>query len=225
MINSALQMIAKSPLQALNKHMFEVGKSIQKLQEFLDYAACEDWENAEKSYNEICYFERAGDQCKREFRLSLHCRLFTVLPRNDLLSLIAVQDSIPNQVKDITGLMLGRSIVFPKALLPEFKILISHAVAACDLAKLLIEKFVEWVESGCAEKNLSKVEDCITELDRMEHQSDIDQVLLRRKLYAVENELRSIDVMFLYQIVERIGSLADCAENIGDRIIILIAHR
>ena len=33
-----------------------------------------------------------------------------------------------------------------------------------------------------------------------------------------------IDVMFLYEVITRIGSLADRAENLGDGVLLLLAY-
>jgi hypothetical protein len=51
------------------------------------------------------------------------------------------------------------------------------------------------------------------------------QIKLRSELLAIENDLNPVDVMFLYQIIEWIGDLADLAERVGSRLEILLARK
>jgi len=51
------------------------------------------------------------------------------------------------------------------------------------------------------------------------------QIKLRSDLLAIENDLNPVDVMFLYQIIEWIGDLADLSERVGSRLEILLARK
>ena len=46
----------------------------------------------------------------------------------------------------------------------------------------------------------------------------------RKDLLALESELSPVDVMFLYQIIDWVGDLADLAERVGARLEILLAR-
>ena len=65
----------------------------------------------------------------------------------------------------------------------------------------------------------------INQLDEIEDDTDGMQIKLRSDLLAIENDLNSVDVMFLYQIIEWIGDLADLAERVGARLEILLARK
>jgi uncharacterized protein Yka (UPF0111/DUF47 family) len=50
------------------------------------------------------------------------------------------------------------------------------------------------------------------------------QVKLRAEIFAIEQDLSPVDVMFLYRIIELIGDVADMAERIGRRLEQLLSH-
>jgi hypothetical protein len=51
------------------------------------------------------------------------------------------------------------------------------------------------------------------------------QIALRKDLLALERDLNPVDVMFLYQIIDWVGDLADLAERVGARLEILLARK
>jgi predicted phosphate transport protein (TIGR00153 family) len=51
------------------------------------------------------------------------------------------------------------------------------------------------------------------------------QIKLRKKLLGIEDTLKPVDVMFLYQIIDWVGDLADLAERVGSRLEILLARK
>ena len=64
----------------------------------------------------------------------------------------------------------------------------------------------------------------ISKLDSIEEDTDSLQINIRRQLFAIENELNPIDVMFLYKIIEWVGDLADLAERVGSRLELMLAR-
>ena len=50
------------------------------------------------------------------------------------------------------------------------------------------------------------------------------QVAIRTQLFAVENELPPVQVIFLYRIIEWVGDLADLAQRVGSRLEIMLAR-
>ena len=62
------------------------------------------------------------------------------------------------------------------------------------------------------------------ELRAIENGTDRIQVEVRRELFRLESELPPVDVMFLYQIIEWIGDVADRAQRVGNRLEQLLAR-
>ena len=64
----------------------------------------------------------------------------------------------------------------------------------------------------------------INELDKIEDDTDHQQIQLRRQLLEIEDNYKPVDVIFLYKILEWIGVLADQAQRVGSRIELMLAR-
>ena len=88
----------------------------------------------------ITELENQADVIKKEVRTHLPNSLFLPVSRGDILALIRIQDQIPNQAKDIAGIMLGRKMIIPECMQILFDELIDRCIAACLQAKHVIDE-------------------------------------------------------------------------------------
>ena len=68
------------------------------------------------------------------------------------------------------------------------------------------------------------MESLIEKLGTLENTNDQTEITLRGELFKIEKDLPPVDVMFLYDVINKIGELSDRAEQVGHRIS-LIASR
>ncbi len=183
----------------------------------------EDHAKAKDVYKEIGKLENKADTLKKKLRLDMPKSLFMPVARRDLLELLLVQDKAANQAKDISGIIVGRKMTFPKGiseLLPDY---VKRCEEACKQAKKVINELDELVETGFAGKEIEIVSSIIHELDAIEKDTDKMQVKIRTALMKMEKDLPPVDVIFHYRIIESIGEVADIAQRIGSRVEILLA--
>jgi predicted phosphate transport protein (TIGR00153 family) len=64
----------------------------------------------------------------------------------------------------------------------------------------------------------------LLELGHMESDTDVMGMALTRALFAQEDSIKPVSVMFWYQLIQWVGNLADYAEKVGDRLRLLIAR-
>ena len=64
----------------------------------------------------------------------------------------------------------------------------------------------------------------VDELGLIEDETDVMGMELTRELFAREDEMKPVSVVFWYQLIQWIGDLADYAEKIGNRLRLLIAR-
>ena len=223
-LNKLNNLFGKSPFLAIQDHMLQVHACAEALYPFYIAARDDDWVAAEQCYNKIVELENAADALKKNLRLTLPNNFFLPVPRSDLLELISIQDRIANLSKDISGLMLGRKMTIPEAISEDMGHFVSQAIAASGQAMKAIEELDELLEAGFRGREAALVENLIEELDRIEHDTDRLQISIRGKVYQFEEELPPVDVMFLYQIIQWVGELADKAQKVGSRLQILIAR-
>ncbi len=221
---SIFDVFARSPLGPLQHHMETVNETVQRLDPFFNAILQGNWQEAEILQNEISELERRADKIKKDIRLNLPNSLFLPVSRTDLLELLIEQDRIANKSKDIAGIVYGRRILIPEALALQFREYLICALAATSQANNAIHELDKLLESGFRGTEASFVEHMIHELDEIEHQSDELQIRVRRRLFELETDLQPVDVMFLYKVIQWVGELADVAQNVGERLQVLLAR-
>ena len=217
-------LFGKSPISPLQAHMTLVVACAERLQEFLDAALANDWELGSEIFDKISAKEDKADEMKRQLRLQLPKSLFMPLDRGDLLDLLSLQDRIANRSKDIAGLMLGRKMSIPEPLHQQMIDFVSSSIEANRQALKAINELDELLEVGFSGKEVDFVEKMIGELDQLEDKTDLLEQEIRLKLFGLEQDLPPIDMIFLYQVIDMIGELADLAEGVGGRLQLLLAR-
>ena len=220
---SIFGMFAESPFSALQKHM-DLGKQAAiALQNFLTSASVSDWGKASQYRQEIIDLEHAADDIKNQIRTHLPKSLFLSVSREDLLDLVYTMDGIPNTAKDISGIMVGRQMEIPNQIGEQFTAFTKAAIKASKQASAAIEKVDEVQKGGFSSNDADLLQDLVAELEQLEHENDDLEAALRNDFFKIEKDFPAVDVMFLYDIFNRIGSLADIAQTAGHILIRLVS--
>lgn len=223
--NSILGVFAKSPIKPIEKHIRMATKSCNFLVPFFTAVTEEDWSSAGKIRSKISKLERDADDLKREIRIQLPSGLFMPIDRADLLELLTQQDKIANRAKDIAGRIYGRRLTIPETLQSQFIAYVARSVDAAEKAADAINELDDLLETGFRGREVELVSNMINQLEAIEDDTDLMQISLRKDLLAIEKDLYAVDVMFLYQIIDWVGDLADLAECVGSRLEILLARK
>lgn len=222
--NPFLTLFGRSPIGPMQQHIAKAHECAAQLLPFIDALQAEDWSEAERLQQQVARLEREADKLKKDVRVHLPKSLFLPVPRSDLLELLSVQDKVANRAKDIAGLMFGRRMVIPPTLFPAFREFVQRSIDAAAQALKAMNELDELLETGFAGREVTLVERLIEELDRIEHDTDNMQIGLRSELFKLEKDWPPVDVMFLYQIIEWIGDVADRAQRVGNRLELLMAR-
>ena len=220
---SILGIFAKSPFVSLQKHM-DIGKQAAiALQNFLTSAGVSDWSKAKQYRQEIIDLEHAADDIKNQIRTHLPKSLFMSVSREDLLDLVYTMDGIPNTAKDISGIMIGRQMEITNQIAEQFSAFVEAAIKAAKQASAAIEKVDEVRRGGFSSSDADLLQDLVAELELLEHENDDLEAALRNDFFEIEKDFPAVDVMFLYDIFNRIGSLADISQTAGHILIRLVS--
>ncbi len=217
-------LIGKSPFDSLRHHMKLACRCAHLLTPLVDAVIQEDWAAAERTSADIHALESEADDFKRHIRLSLHKGLFLPVPRVEILELIKVQDRIPNILQDVAVLMIERNMSLPPDIHAPFRDLVSQALQTCEYAQDAIEELSVFFASGFSGNISDLLEKMLSKVAKMEHIADTCAVDVRGALFRLESTLPPVDVMFLYEAVTLVSRLADAAESISDRLLLMLAH-
>jgi predicted phosphate transport protein (TIGR00153 family) len=224
MANYFSKIFGTSPVDPIQEHMDTCFQAAKKLNAFFAAVVKEDWDKATEVRAEIVQLEQRADELKSQVRSNLPKNLFLPVPREDLLELLSYQDKIANRAKDVSGLVLGRKIKIPPEIQQDFLAYVSRNVDAAKKARKSIRELDELFETGFRGAEVQLVESIVAELDEIENDTDDLQAKLRAKIFAIEDTLKPVDVMFLYRLLELTGDVADRAESVGHRLELVLSH-
>ncbi len=216
-------LFGRSPIKPIQTHMETVCECVGLLREFLDSVIAEDWDKANQCGKQVVKLEKDADKKKLSIRKHLPNGLFLPVNRSDLLELLSAQDRLANRTRDITGLVWGRKMTIPESMQEKMTDYVDTAGQSSRHALQAIEELDELLSTGFSGMELKRVGDILDKLDKAEHKNDKQQIKLRAALFKLESELPPVDVMFLYQIIDKIGGLADTAQQVGSRLRLLMA--
>ncbi|MDO3387408.1 TIGR00153 family protein [Gilvimarinus sp. SDUM040013] len=222
--NPFSNMFGQSPIKPMQEHMSVAVKASSRLSDFFEAVIAGDWDKATIIQKEISDIEHQADDMKKQLRLHLPKSLFLPVPRTDLLELLSMQDRIANKAQDISGIMLGRKMSIPATLQQDFVEFVDSALHTAEQALIAINELDELLETGFSGRELDIVENMIEKLDQYERTNDALQVKIRAALFKLEANLPPVDVMFLYQVIDWIGELADRSQSVGSRLQLLLAR-
>lgn len=222
--NYISKIFGDSPVGAMQDHMDTCYRCAKELITFFEHVVSGDWDQAQCSRDKIVELEHEADEFKGQVRTQLPKSLLMPVPREDLMELMLVQDQIANRARDVSGLALGRRMELPAAIQKEFLSFVSRNVDAAKKARSSIRELDELYETGFRGAEAELVESLVHDMDQIEDDTDVMQVEIRAKLFAIEDTLPPVNVMFLYRIIELTGDIADMAERIGRRIQVLLSH-
>jgi uncharacterized protein len=217
------RLFGKSPVRPIQEHFDQATACAMALEPFFEAVIAGDWDKARDARERIIELEHAADDLKRDLRLALPSSLMMPVNRSDILDLLSMQDAIANQAKDISGLVTGRRMQIPAAMGEPYLEFLRRCLRAVIQAQKSVNELDELFESGFRGKEVDLVIAMTEELDRIENETDDQQVTLRSRLFQIERELPPVDVMFLYQIIDWTGELGDLAHRVGSRLHLLIA--
>ena len=224
MANVLANIFGASPVMPLEKHIEIAHRCAKQLRPFFAAAIGGDWDKAMEVRGRIEALEQEADDLKKEIRLNLPKSLFMPVPREDLLELLLVQDKIANRSRDVSGIVLGRRMEIPESIAEQFVDFVDRNIDATKQARKSVRELDELFTAGFRGAEVTLVEGLIEELDRIETDTDAKQAELRAALFEIEDTLKPVDAVFMYQVIELTGEIADMAERVGRRLELLLSH-
>ncbi|EXJ15960.1 TIGR00153 family protein [Imhoffiella purpurea] len=222
--NPIAALFGRSPFKPMQQHMRLVTDCIDRLPPLFDAAIEADGERLTEIGGEIKDLERSADALKHQIRQQLPRGLFMPVDRRDLLDLLDRQDLIADTANDIAGLLLQRPMPIPAPMRDGLRDLVATSTGACQEAMGIIDELDELVETGFRGPEANRVEQMAERLRQSGQRAETLTIGLARTLFQLEDGLEPVTVVFLYQLVQWIGQLADDAEKAGDQLVLLIAR-
>jgi len=224
-MKNIMSVFGRSPFVPLQMHMEKVSVCVNKIPETLELYRQEDTEGVEKISKQISKLEHEADLIKHDIRGSLPRGIFTPVNRSSILKILDIQDKIGNKSENTAILLTFKQAKkfdgFDDAL-SEFTNL---CIATFHGAEVVIERLDELLETGFGGHEAHNVHELIDKVAVLEHEVDVSQRELIRKLLKYEDSISYGDFFLWTRIIRQLSGIADSADELAAAVRLLLeAH-
>lgn len=218
MLGTILNLFGRSPFAPLQKHMEKVSACVHLLKDLFIAMEKKDYAALEGIAKEIADLEHQADITKNDIRNHLPKSLYLPIDRSQLLEILSTQDKIADAAEDIAVL----TSLKPLELLPSFKAefldFLDKNISTFDSAKSIINEMHELLESSFGGIEAEKVKSMADEVSYKEHEVDVVQIELLKKLFGRESEM-TYSTFYLWQkIFAMTADISNLSERLADRV-------
>ncbi|MPY68753.1 MAG: TIGR00153 family protein [Alphaproteobacteria bacterium] len=217
-------LFGQSPFRPLQEHMRLVVRCANEVPALFEAVHARDSDKVAEVHDRIFTLENEADEIKNQLRAHLPKSMFMPVDRRDLLEILDLQDSIADAAQDIAGMMVVRELTLPDPMRRPLMGLTRRCVDACNQLAKIMEELDELVETGFRGPESDKVMEMITELSRIESDTDVRAIELMRALFMHEEQIGAVSTIMWDRVIHWVGDLANYAERAGNRHRLLIAR-
>ena len=224
-VNSTVtSMFGKSPFKALQLHMQSVVQVTQELPGLIEALNQGDQAQVNNIKEKISKLEGSTDELKNSMRSHLPKSFFMPVDRRDLLEMLDLQDNIADNTESVANLLTLRTMEVPAGMDKPLTELSALSVEACNKASSTIAELHLLVETGFSGREADKVTRMIVELSALRSESAEKANQLCRTVFGLEDQIKPVAVFMWIKIINHIAELSHNAEQVGDRLRLLLAH-
>jgi hypothetical protein len=218
MLGTILNLFGRSPFAPLQAHMQRVSDCVHLLPSLFDALEKKNYVLVEEIANKISELEHQADLTKNDIRNHLPKSLFLPIDRTHLLEILSTQDKIADRAEDIAVL----ATLKPLELLPifsmEFKDFLKQNIDAFDSARAIIKEMHELLESSFGGIEAEKVCAMVEDVSFKEHEVDLSQVHLLKKLFQAEDSMTYTTFHLWQKICECVAGISNLSETLALRV-------
>jgi len=215
-------LFAKSPFSPLQAHMEKVVKCVHKMNDLFTAYLKGNFEQINQLAEEISELEHMADLTKNEIRNNLPKGIFLAINRSDLLEILSLQDTIADKAEDIAVLMTLKRLETLPDIEPDLTNFLNKNIEIVEETHKVIREMDELLEATFGGREAEKVKLMIENIAFMEHEADIMQRTLLKKLFAREDSLPYSSFFLWISILQAVASLGNTSEKLGNRIRMLL---
>ena len=211
----------KSPFENLQKHADKV-KECAKL--FMEASACHinaDYEKFELLTDHVARLESEADDIKRNIRNHQPYGILMPVDKFQFFLYVKEQDNVMDDVEEALFWLSFRQQNIKKEVAADFQQLVESVIKSVEKLPELVRLAAIFFRTR-SEENRKKVKSIIYDIRQGEHEADLLERELKAFIFKSINN--AIEVFYLIRLVEKIGEIADHAENAADRMRGMIAR-
>lgn len=210
-----------SPFAGIQEHSEKVKECAWAFQQAMECYMADDCHVFDEHAANVSQMEREADAIKR--RIRGHLPKGTLLPVHKFLLFryLREQDGVIDALKSVLKWMSYREEHgIPDHFKKDIALLVDSVIEAIESLEEMVKESRSYFKSF-SEKQRSRVKDIIRDLRHKEHAADQVESGLKHKIFSMETD--PVVIYHMVVLVEKIGDIADHAENAGDMMRAMIA--
>jgi predicted phosphate transport protein (TIGR00153 family) len=218
MFRSIFGMFGTSPFVPMIEHSELVLQTSRKVPTLFEAFFDGDYERVHALSAEISELEYEADKVKTRVREALPRSLMLPVDRRDVLEALSSLDGIADCAEDVGILFTLRRMEAHDELIGPLKSLVRRVMATVEKACEVVSHLETLSRAGFTGSNVDRVIDMIDEIGRLEHEADLVQDDLARRLFAIEDDIAPGSLIIWNKIFNKVGDMANHAERLGNRL-------
>jgi len=158
--------------------------------------------------------ESMADDIRREIEVMMYTKALFPESRGDILGLLETMDKVPNQAESAVRMLLNQHVIVPDEMNEQ-------VIQLADVCRRCVEAMVDSADKVFTDFTNATV--AIGKVDELESIADGVEENLIEQIFT--SEIDGADKLLLRDLVKHIAEISDRAENVGDRIRIIVAKR
>jgi hypothetical protein len=222
-----MRLFGKSPFKPLHEHTLLVRKCVKELRGLVEnFSEDGDKKKLNETVELISKLENDADTIKRNIREHLPKTFFMPVERSDILLFLREQDKIADSAQDLGRVLEVRpQTKLPRKLKKETLELTDKVIETVEALRIAVKELDNLLSSSFSKHETKKILKLIARIDKKEWDADQVNIKLMKKLFEMEKELDPVTVIHLEKIFHILDSVADKAEDAGDRLRSMVAKR
>ncbi|MEM9069337.1 MAG: TIGR00153 family protein [Myxococcota bacterium] len=216
-------LLVKSPLPRISELMTAVRATADKVPVIIEHLQDGDQAGVDRLAKETSILEGAADEVKNLARTEMPASIFLPIDRRDVLKLISEIDAIADCAEDVGVLLTLRPLTVPdemKDVLDEF---VQKVMATLEVSGRLAATMERLVKASFGGPTAEEVLELVDELGRREHEADKVQDQCAKALFRAEDEMSPVALFMWTKVLNKLGDMANHAENMGDQFRLFVA--
>ncbi|MCH9608631.1 MAG: hypothetical protein S4CHLAM45_12120 [Chlamydiales bacterium] len=212
------RLFGRSPFIPLQAHMEKVADCVRECVPLFDALKNKDYERILQLSEKISKLEHDADLVKNDIRNNLPTGLFLPVARGTLLEILTLQDSLADRVEDLGILLTLRPLEILPSFASEFDLFLKKNLEAFEEVLRINSEMGALLESSFGGSEATKVEEIVEKVAFLEHESDLLQRLLLKKIFSECDDLPPQSFFLWMKVIQEFASLSDESEKLANRV-------
>ncbi len=212
------EMFQASPFEPLLQHMKKVQDCGMLVRPMFEAARDRAYDRLQELRDQVFKTEHQADIIKDEIRQVIPRSFFLPVYRGDLLGYLKLQDDMADAVEDVAVLLTIKKLEMPAKLSEEIFSYVDTILCVCNKAYQMTEQLRNLAADGFHADRAKGVLEMVRTVEKAEWEADKAQYSLSQSLFAMEDEIKTTDLMLWWRVFLELGRLANHAEKTADRL-------